>query len=344
MSVLSIRAPKAWLGPGRLVEDARIVCVDGLISAAGTAVEVVDEADEEVAVEGFLMPAAADRHVHVELSDPAAVLRGGVTAVRDLAWPADRIFPLADLSEAPSFDGPLIRACGPMLTSAGGYPTAAAWAPEGTGRPISGVEDAARATRDLCAAGAVAIKVSLNADAGPTPSDAELLAIVEAAHETRVPVTVHAQGPGQVERALGAGVEELAHAPWTPLTDDVVRAAAVGLRIVSTLDIHGYGRDTTELDVALDNLRRFVEAGGEVVYGTDLGNGAIPPGIHARECALLLEAGMTPEQLLVALTRAPLAAGTPADLVALRRDPFETAEAFAERLLVVRGGRVVAAA
>ncbi len=42
------------------------------------------------------MPAAADRHVHIELGDPVAMLQRGVTAVRDLAWPTDRIFALAD--------------------------------------------------------------------------------------------------------------------------------------------------------------------------------------------------------------------------------------------------------
>ena len=52
-------------------------------------------------VTGFLMAAAADRHVHIGLTDPMAVLLRGVTAVRDLAWPADRIFPLADASEIP---------------------------------------------------------------------------------------------------------------------------------------------------------------------------------------------------------------------------------------------------
>ena len=78
---------------------------------------------KQLVVDGFLMPAVADRHVHIELSDPAAVLRGGVTAVRDLAWPPERIFPLADASEMPSYNGPLIRAAGPMLTGHGGYPT-----------------------------------------------------------------------------------------------------------------------------------------------------------------------------------------------------------------------------
>ena len=92
---------------------------------------------KSVVVDGFLMPAVADRHVHIELSDPAAVLRGGVTAVRDLAWPPDRIFPLADASEMPSYNGPLIRAAGPMLTGHGGYPTAAALGARGN-RPRAG--------------------------------------------------------------------------------------------------------------------------------------------------------------------------------------------------------------
>lgn len=338
---LSIRASKGWLGSGHVVDDVQVVCERGAIRSAGPAGPVA--VDEELRVDGFLMPAVADRHVHVELADPAAVLLGGVTAVRDLAWPPDRIFPLAALSEMPSFDGPLIRACGPMLTARGGYPTRASWAPEGTGRPVAGPEDAAAAVREIHASDAAAVKVSLHADAGPTPTDAELIAIVEAAHALDLPVTVHAQGPGQVERALGAGVDELAHTPWTLLSDDVVRAAARSLRIVSTLDISGYGTDTPEQVIALENLRRFLAAGGQAVYGTDLGNGAIPPGIHAREIALLARAGLTGEALLSALTRAPLAPGAPADLVVLGMDPLERLEAFADVRLVMRAGRVVTA-
>ena len=122
MTRLSVRASFAWLGPGRIIEDAQVVCDGGRITYAGTDTPIGD-VDEELVVDGFLMPAVADRHVHIELSDPAAVLRDGVTAVRDLAWPPERIFPLADASEMPSYNGPLIRAAGPMLTGHGGYPT-----------------------------------------------------------------------------------------------------------------------------------------------------------------------------------------------------------------------------
>jgi imidazolonepropionase-like amidohydrolase len=339
---LKVKAPLAWFGPGRLVRHAAVVCEGGRIAFAGPSAGSPD-ADERVELNGFLMPAVVDRHVHVGLSDPGAILLGGVAAVRDLAWPAEEVFALADASELPSFNGPLVRAVGPMLTARGGYPTAAGWAPPGTGLELDGPEHARRAVSDLAARGAAAIKVSLNADAGPTPSDAELAAIVEAAASHDLPVTAHAQGAGQVERAVGAGVAELAHAPWSErLPDSLLEAAARSMRIVSTLDIHSFGDVTPELRVACDNLVRFRAAGGEVVYGTDLGNGPIPPGIHLREALLLHEAvRMAPEEVLTAMTAARLEPGAPADLVAVDGDPLERIEALGELRLVVRAGRVV---
>ncbi|MGZ4155192.1 MAG: amidohydrolase family protein, partial [Actinomycetota bacterium] len=303
----------------------------------------ISDADEELRVGGFLMPAVADRHVHIGLSDPAAVLTRGVTAVRDLAWPAERIFELADASELPTFNGPLIRAAGPMLTGHGGYPTKDRWAPPGTGRELTGPEDATAVVKELAARGATAVKVSLNADAGPTPTDAELAAICDEAHRHDLPVTAHAQGAGQVERALGAGIDELAHTPWTQrLSDDVVGTAALRMRIVSTLDIHSFGRDTPQIRIAMDNLRRFHAAGGTVIYGTDLGNGPILAGIHTREALLLQEAGLEPEEILQAMVRAPLDLDAPADLIALARSPLDDLAAFEDLTLVVRAGRVVA--
>lgn len=340
MRRLVLQADRGWLGTGPAVEDVVVVCEDGVIAGVGSGPGRVP--DDATIVGGFLLPAAADRHVHVELSDPAAVLRGGVTAVRDLGWPADRIFPLAELSEGPGFDGPLVRAAGPILTAPGGYPTGAFWAPEGTGREVAGPDDAAVVVGELARRGATAIKVSLHAEAGPTPDDATLLAIVDAAARHELPTTAHAQGAGQVERALGAGIAELAHTPWERLGDDVLRRAAASLRIVSTLDIQGFGRETPELLMALDNLRRFHEAGGEVSYGTDLGNGSIPPGIHRRELDHLRRAGLEVEEVLRALIRAPIRVGAPADLVLLARDPFDDLAAFDDVRLVVRAGVPVA--
>ena len=339
---VKIVAPVAWLGSGRLVRYAAVVADAGVVTFAGKRLEA-PPADDAIDIGGFLMPAVADRHVHIRLSDPAAVLMGGVAAVRDLGWPADDILALAQASELPSFNGPLVRAAGPMLTGPGGYPTTDRWAPPGTGREIHGTEEAAGAVDDLADRGASVIKVSLNAESGPTPTDAELATIVQTARERGLGVTAHAEGPGQVERALGAGVGELAHCPWTErLSDTVIEQLARTTRIVSTLDIWSHGQVTPELRVACDNLARFRNAGGRVVYGTDLGNGDIPPGIDAREAMLLHEAARLPvEEVLTAMTAGAIAPGSPADLIVLGRDPFDDLEAFADVRLVMRAGRIV---
>lgn len=337
----SFRASATWLGPGRFLEDARVICEGGMVEAAGPAAGLTP-GEQEVVLDGFMMPAVADRHVHIELSDPMAVLMRGVTAVRDLGWPADSIFPLADASEMPSFSGPLIRAVGPMLTGVGGYPTKAIWAAPGTGREIASTDDAVAVVTELAARGAAAIKVSLNSDAGATPSDAELMAICDTAHGLDLQVTAHAEGEGQVGRALGAAVDELAHTPWTHrLSDDLMAAAAQRLRIVSTLDISSFGRDTPEVRIALDNLRRFHIAGGKIIYGTDLGNGSVPPGIHTREAKLLAEAGLEYEEVLESMIRAPLEPGAPADLIVTSANPLDDLGAFDELLMVVRAGHIV---
>jgi len=342
---LVIRGPLAWLGPGSLVRDAAVVVERGLVGFAGPAAEAPALSGHRVLeVDGFLMPAIADRHVHIGLADPAAVLLGGVTAVRDCGWPPDVIFPLADASELPTYNGPLIRAVGPMLTAPGGYPTRDRWAPPGTALEVHEPGEAERAVRMLAGRGAVALKISLNADAGPTISDAELAAICSAAAEHRLPVLAHVEGRGQVERALGAGVREIAHTPWTePLSDAVIEALAKRTRIVSTLDIQGFGGDTPEVRTAVDNLRRFHAAGGVVLYGTDLGNGPIPPGIDIREVLLLREAGLDAEAILQAMARGPLARNAPGDLIALGSDPFDDLDAFEDVRLVVRAGQVVTA-
>ncbi|HYY07570.1 MAG TPA: hypothetical protein VFA25_03100, partial [Actinomycetota bacterium] len=134
---------------------------------------------------------------------------------------------------------------------------------------------------------------------------------------------------------------ELAHTPWTALSPDVIQTAASRMRIVSTLDILSFGRDTPEIRTALDNLRRFHDAGGTVVYGTDLGNGSIPPGVHPREARLIAEAGLTSEEVLATMIRAPFEPDAPADLIALAANPLDDLQAFDRIRLVVRAGRVV---
>jgi imidazolonepropionase-like amidohydrolase len=328
-----------------LVEDATVLVEGGAVRWAGATLdlppETIPHLEQQMEVDGFLMPGVVDRHVHIAMSDPTAVVLRGVTAVRDLGWTPDVVRSLAEASESPSFNGPLIRAVGPILTCAGGYPTRAGWAPAGTGVEVTGAEEASAAVgRILDSNGIPVVKVALNAEAGPTLTDHELLAICDAAHAREAIVTVHAEGKGQVERALGAGVDEFAHCPWSEhLAEDLIENMARRTRIVSTLDMHSHGSNTPELTVALDNLRRFLLAGGVVTYGTDLGNGAIPPGVHPGEVWHLFRAGLSPEGILRAVTFRPLEPGEPADLIALGSNPLETVDAYEEVRLVIRSGR-----
>jgi imidazolonepropionase-like amidohydrolase len=342
VGILALRAPRGWLGPGRLVEDVLVVARGARVEYAGPRSEFTGEYEPEdvVRVDGFLMPGVVDRHVHIGLADAGAVVRGGVTAVRDLGWNPDEIFADAEASEGP-FDGPLIRAVGPIITCPGGYPSRAPWAPPGTALEVQGTEEAAAAVRSaLSRSGIAAVKIALNADSGPTLSDDELVAICDAAQGADAYVTAHVQGEGQTARAVGAGVAELAHCPWTErLPDDLLASMAGRVRIVSTLDIHGGGKETPELHTALDNLSRFLAAGGVVAYGTDLGNGPIPPGIHVGEIWHLRRVGMTPEQLLETVTFRPLAEGEPADAVVLGGNPLEDLNAYGNVRFVLRAGR-----
>lgn len=338
---LLIQGAVAWLGPGEEpVDDAAVVLEGSRIHYAGRA-ERAPQADESVEGDWFLMPAAVDHHVHIGLADAKAVLEGGVTAVRDLAWPAEDIFPRADISQGTDYEGPAISACGPMLTAPGGYPTRAAWAPPGTGIEVQGPEEAATAVARLAEQDPAAIKVALNAEAGPVLTDTDLVAICGAAHERGLHVVAHVQGGGQAERALGAGVDELAHAPWTErLSDGVIEGLARSVRIVSTLDIHSYGEVTPALRTAVDNLFRFHHAGGTVLYGTDLGNGPIPAGIHLREAQHLSMARLSPEEILGAMTAWRLHPGSRGDLVALGGNPLEDLDALGDVRAVIRSGRV----
>ncbi|HEX2026272.1 MAG TPA: amidohydrolase family protein [Actinomycetota bacterium] len=328
------------MGSGQVLEAPAVVVEGSRIAYVGPAWEAPD-AEEELVGDWFLIPGAVDHHVHVRLSDPRAVLSGGVTLVRDLAWAPEDIFPLCDISQATDFDGPVVVAAGPMITAPGGYPSRAGWCPEGGWREVRGAEEGAAAVADLARHDPAVIKVALNGEAGPTIDDAALVAVCDAAHARGLEVSAHVQGRGQTERALGAGVDELAHCPWTErLSEDLAAAVARRMTVISTLDIHAYGGDTPELGVAVDNLRRIAAAGGRIRYGTDLGNGPIPPGIHAVEAAHIAAAGLDTDAILRTLTPGPLRSGTVADVVGLRDDPFEDLAALARPGLVVRAGVV----
>jgi len=102
---------------------------------------------------------------------------------------------------------------------------------------------------------------------------------------------------------------------------------------------------------AMRQLQAFVEAGGDVLFGTDLGY--MTDYDPTEEFQRMAEAGLTFEQILAALTTNPVRrwdagaergtveAGKAADLVVLGEDPAMKIEGFAQVRLTVRDGRVI---
>lgn len=249
---------------------------------------------------GTMLSAFVDHHVHLHLVDASGLSARGIAAVVDLGGD-----PVA-LARRP-VGLPRVAYAGAFLTAPGGYPQGRAWAPEAIVRVVTdasrhpGVEGGARTAVDAQAdAGASVVKIALHADAGPVLDDDVLAAVVAAAAERGLPVVAHAQGAGQVERAIEAGVSALAHAPFDhPVSRRTLsRAVAAGQAWISTLDIHrGPPRAR-----AIANLRAFAARGGRVLYGTDLGNGPLPVGLNRRELLALHEAGVSGDALVAALT------------------------------------------
>jgi imidazolonepropionase-like amidohydrolase len=232
-------------------------------------------------VDGTIVPGFCDSHVHLGLVDAAELVPHGIARVVDLGWDPDVARQWTALSAS---GGATVDIAGAILTARGGYPASAEWAPSAAAREVSTADDAESAIVDIRGIGGRVVKIALNSEVGPVWPDDLLETVVSIAHLSGLPVVAHAEGAGQSERALTAGVDTLAHAPWTEtLADELLQQMAQHMSWISTVDIHGWGSRNADFDRAIGNLERFAAAGGRVYYGTDLGNGPLPTGLNRRE-------------------------------------------------------------
>lgn len=300
-----------WLGPSVLrVENGSLDYVGPLPKAdANRAREAFDRrAPIAVHLPGVVLHGITDHHVHLGLIDGQALLAGGIARVKDLGWEP---LEAADWSRTGRVGYPTAHVgvdfAGAFLTSLGGYPSTSAWAPAASIRQILTPAEGVAAVVEMAAHGVSQIKIALNTDAGPVWGDALLGAVIAAAHAKGLPVVAHTEGAGQAHRAVAAGVDSLAHTPWTELLSDeeIALHAKSGCAWISTLDIHGHGDYGLDFQVASDNLARFAALRGRILYGTDLGNGPLPLGINERELEALVGAGLSAKALLDSLAEHP---------------------------------------
>lgn len=311
----------------------------------GDTIKSIGESSEGTIIdcsELSVVPGFVDTHVHLGFYQPEQLLKGGLTAVRDLGWTPEVSYEWTKQSRESVKWGPLVVAVGPMLTVPDGYPFRAGWAPKGTGLVYGH-----GAIERLAKKGVCAIKVTLEPRVGPTISGPALVKLVESAHDQELKVTAHVSTVAELEKALEAGVDELSHF----LFDDsevpqelIEQMVAQKVVVVPTLRVNPSPK-------RLDNLRRFHTAGGQIVFGTDLGNGG-PPGIDTEELTLMSKAGLPPETILYSATegaakhlglknRGMLEVGAYADLLLVKGDPLKDWQVLKRPLLVMREGTVV---
>ncbi len=312
-----------------VVQDGRIVAVDqGSTAPQGARVRDLTGLT--------LLPGFIDTHVHVQFSSAEEILAGGVTTVRDLGSPRE----VRETAAATPLGMVLV---GHILTPTGGYPTRS-WGGQGESREVADAEDARVAVAEQLEEGATVIKVALESAGGPLFSSEVLAALVEAAHAEDVRVTAHVGDPDGLALAMGAGVDELAHLPLYDISpDEMGRVAEAGVVLCPTLAIRGGDAGASRAVAA------YREAGGTVLYGTDLGNSGTVPGIMPSEVRALLAAGLTPAEVVDAATvvaadhlglpdRGRVEVDAVADLVAVAGDPLADPSAYGDVRLVLASG------
>jgi imidazolonepropionase-like amidohydrolase len=185
------------------------------------------------------------------------------------------------------------------------------------------------------------------------------------AHKQGRLVMSHPTDPQGAADSVAAGVDILVHttidgadSAWSDqLISDLV---AHKVSVIPTLKLWRYELDKAKLAAnirekvvgeAEKQLKRFSDAGGQVLFGTDVGY--MVDFDPTDEYILMARAGLTPMQILASLTTSPAArwtqatrrgrvkAGLDADLVVLNGDPAAEVKHFSNVKCTIRGGREI---
>ena len=194
-------------------------------------------------------------------------------------------------------------------------------------------------------------------------TDDEMAAVIDTAHALGLKVAAHIYPAEAIKHAVRLGVDSVEHGSFA---DDEAYALMKqhGTYLVPTLTVYDVfykaasehpeflppGTAAKELANDLLPIQHFpnaLKAGVKVAYGTDIGEGD-----HAREFALLHQAGMATMDEIFAATRnaadligasdriGSIQAGRYADIVAVAGDPLADVGEFERVRFVMKGGVV----
>lgn len=356
--VLALTCCRLIDGTGRaVVEDAVILIENGKIVKAGPKAETpLPPQAQPVDLHGAtVLPGFINAHVHKAYDEKTleAWLAAGVTTVRDEApWVSGDFISVRDRLNS-NIKNATIVAATPILTVPGGYGTAS----------FTTAREAGDAVRGYIDRGVDVVKFSIEDDLqGRTwtmPTEEEIKAVVDAAHEGGRKTSVHLSHTRNLRAAVDAGVDDIAHMVVEPMDDaivgDIIKA---GIYWVPTLELwkgvsEMYG--SAWIDVPLENLSMYYKAGGMVALGTDFAGYtcSFDTGFPITEVRLMGQAGMSAMDIIVAGTMhaayvcglegvtGTVEEGRKADLLIVNGDPLADLDALLGVRMVVHGGEIV---
>jgi len=343
-------------------KDARIVDCSGKSITAGFWNSHVHILTPGLLHAGAASPAELDSQLDEMLN------RWGFTTVFDIASLLENTLALRRRIESGEIRGPRILTVGePLWTKAPVYVRDFLEANHIPMPAVATPQEAAARVRALAKQAVDGIKLFTGSVQGGgqvanMPLDLVRAATAEA-HRHHLPVFAHPQNTAGLDAAIDGGVDILAHTvpqspPWTPELSARIKAAHMALIPTLTLfdvearkDGASDGAREELIEKVVDELRVFSQAGGEVIFGTDVGY--TDHFDTAMEFALMSRAGMSFRQILASLTTVPakrfgysghsgrIADGMDADLVVLNGNPADDATALSKINLVIRGGKIL---
>jgi imidazolonepropionase-like amidohydrolase len=298
--------------------------------------------------------------------------RFGFTTVVDTGSDAANTAALRQRIELGELRGPAILTVGFPLFPENGLPIYARHLPPALLQqmPQPATADDARATvRKSFGNGAQGTKLFIATPQGHGEIRRMAAEVARAAaaetHQLGGLVMAHPTDPAGLSAAVDAGVDIVVHttidpAPSTWSPELIGQMVSRKVSVVPTLQLWGYElaksnapsdeRNRRVAD-AERQLAAFSSAGGQVLFGTDVGYMAdLDP---TEEYVLMAHAGLTPMQILASLTTAPAARwraaerrgrvepGFDADLVVLDGDPATEVRRFASIKCTIRAGTEV---
>ena len=248
------------------------------------------------------------------------------------------------------------------------------------GVAVATVEEAEKVVTDLVAGGSTVIKISLEpgGEAGAPwmsshghgeipqtpwpllPLDI-IKAIVTKAHALNRKVAAHVGENTGVELALDGGVDEWAHIPCAEIRDDLLhRAVEQNVTFVTTVDtLSGCAGIHANAHKLAHIMSHNTTTKSKFIYGSEIGHDNVPWGINAEEMVLMLNLtspdGIDFGDVLRVFKAATSEAGkhlnnpllgtltkhAPADIIAVRGNPFERFKLLEYPDLVISDGRII---